>query len=58
MKNFSSYHAHKVKLLMLNEKNRNKQAILIFFWPLSDLSKNWSLSNMHNKFEEDPSNFF
>ena len=43
MKNFSSYLAHKVKLLMSNAKNRNKMAILNFFHLLLNLSENWSL---------------
>ena len=43
MRNFSSYRAHNVKLLTLNAKNRNKLAILNFFWPLLNLSENWLL---------------
>ena len=34
MENFSSYRAHKVKLLTEKVKNRNKSAILIFFFIL------------------------
>ena len=43
MKNFSSYRAHKVKLLTEKAKNRNKSAILNFFQPLLNLFENWSL---------------
>ena len=42
MKNYQSYHAHKVKLLPQNVKHRNKSAFLIYFQPLLNLSKNWS----------------
>ena len=49
MKNFSSFRAHKVKLLTWKAKNRIKSAIFFFFRPLLNLS----ISNMHNQFEED-----
>ena len=53
MKNFSSYRAHKVKLLTENEKNRNKSATLNFFSAIIKLVQELLISNMHNKFEED-----
>ena len=52
MENFSSYRAHKVKLLTKNVKNRNKSAI--FFFPaIIELVRELVISNMHNKFEKD-----
>ena len=53
MKNFSSYRAHKVKLLTSNAKNHNKSAILNFFSAIIELVQELLISNMHNKFEED-----
>ena len=53
MKNFSSYHAHKVKLLKYNAKNRNKLAIWIFFSAIIKLVQELVISNMHNKFGKD-----
>ena len=52
MKNFSSYRAHKVKLLTENAKNCNKSAILIFT-PIIELVRELVTSNMHNKFGKD-----
>ena len=52
MKNFSSYLAHKVKLLTSNAKNRNKSAILTFFSPIIELVQELLISNMHNRFED------
>ena len=53
MKNFSSYRAHKVKLLTQKAKNRNKSAILIFFSAIIKLVRKLVISNMHNKFGKD-----
>ena len=50
MKNFSSYRAHKVKLLREKVKNRNKSAILNFFPAIIELVREVVISNMQNKF--------
>ena len=50
MKNFSSYRAHKVKLLTQKVKNRNKSAILNFFSAIIELVREVVISNMQNKF--------
>ena len=52
MKNFSSYRAHKVKLLTWNEKNHNKSAIFFFFSAIIELVQELLISNIHNKFKE------
>ena len=53
MKNFSSYRAHKVKLLTQNAKNHNKTTILNTGSAIIDLVRELLISDMHNKFEED-----
>ena len=53
MKNFSSYRAHKVKLLTWNAKNRNKSAILNFFSAIFELVREMVISIMHNTFGKD-----
>ena len=50
---FSSYRAHKAKLLTLNAKNRNKSAILEKKSAIIDLVRELLISNMRNKFEQD-----
>ena len=50
MKNFSSYRAHKVKLLT---KNSNNSAILNFPSAIIELVQELLISSMRNKFEED-----
>ena len=50
MKNFSSYRAHKVKLLTYNVKNRNKSTIFFFFLAIIELVRELVISNMQNKF--------
>ena len=50
MKNFSSYHAHKVELLTKKAKKRNKWAILTFFSTFIELVRELVICNMHNKF--------
>ena len=53
MKNFSSFRAHKVKLLTYNAKNRNKSAIFDFWSAINELVRELVISNMHNKFGKD-----
>ena len=53
MKKFSSYRAHKVKLLTLKAKNRNKSAILNLFSAIIELVREPVTSNMHKKFGKD-----
>ena len=52
-KNFSSYPAHKVKLLPWNAKNHNKSAILNFLLAIIELVQELLVNNMHNRFEDD-----
>ena len=59
MKNFSSYRAHKVKLLTRLWQEgiivpiHNKSAIFFFFSAIIELVQELLISNMHNQFEED-----
>ena len=53
MKNFSSYRAHKDKLLTGKAKNLNKLAILNFFPAIIELVWELVISNMQNKFGKD-----
>ena len=41
------------QIIDVNEKNRNKSAILNFFSAIIELVQELLISNMHNKFEED-----
>ena len=52
MKNYSSYRAHKVKLLMSKAKNSNRLAILIILAIIEPV-RELLISNRHNKFEQD-----
>ena len=53
MKNFSSYRAHKVKLLTWKAKNRNKSAILNLLLAIIEIVRELVISDMHNKFGKD-----